>query len=167
MAAAWRCDRCGRKQPIETLSDAIQGSFLIRYFGSEIEIPIHNCSPEQDRRTRSYLTLWERWAYPFAAVVVLGVACAIVMAAREVLWPAGAAMMALGALVLLVPAVRNTVKMDPSTKHALYRWLGDVMMPNRTPGDLLVCWRTCILTARVMGAVTMAGGLLILVSVLK
>jgi hypothetical protein len=167
MAAVWRRNWCGRKQPVETLGDAIQGSFVIRGFGLEIEIPIHNCSPEHDRKTRDYLALMTRWTYPFTAASFIVMACAVVAGALDLVWLAGAAIAALGALVLLVPAVRNTAKMDPSSKHRLYRWLGDLLMPKRAPGDLLVPWRTCVLTARILGAVTIVLGLLVLVGILK
>ncbi len=116
---------------------------------------------------RSFFVFCERWMYPctagflvlFVVITISAIANATVMA--------GLAVAGCGLLLFFFPAIRNTVKLDPGTKHRFSRRVGDLLLPNATPGDVLVCWRTCIRLARVLGVVIVALGLLAAFGVLE
>lgn len=167
MATVWRCNWCGRKQPADTLSQALQGEYVATYFGWQVSFPIHNCCPEHDARTRGYLTFTQQWMWPFATALVVALVVITVGSVARYVWLSSLGLMGLGALVLFLPLARNTLKMNPDTHHRFVRWVGDLLMPNASPGDLLLSWRSCIATVRVLGALIVVVGLLNLLGLLQ
>ena len=166
MAQIWRCNWCGKKQPIEALDQAVQGEHEWCAFGWAFCFPVHTCCPDHDSKMRRYFAFCKRWMYPCTAgFLALFVVIAISAMANSIVM-AGLAVAGCGLLLLFFPAIRNTVKLDPETKHRFSRRVGDLLLPNATPGDVLVCWRTGIRVARVLGALLFALGLLVAFGVL-
>ncbi len=150
MVRMWRCNWCGTKQSVGALDQAVRGEYEFRVFGWAFRFPVHTCCPAHDARMRSFFAFCQRSMYPCTAgFLALFVVITISVIANFTVM-VGLAVAGCGLLLFFFPAIRNPVKLDPRTKHRFSRWLAD-LLPNATPGDVLLCWRTCIGLARVLG----------------
>ena len=163
----WRCNWCGKKQSVDALDQAVRGECEFRAFGWASRFPVHTCCPAHDARMRRYFAFCKRWMYPFTAGTFALTAVMLVGVTVNSMVTSGLAVTGLGLLMLFLPLCHNTVKLAPETQHRFSRWVGDLVLPNATPGDALLCWRTCIRLARMVGVVTFALGLLIALGILR
>jgi len=162
----WRCNWCGKKQLVEALEQAVRGEYEFRTFGWAVRFPVHTCCPDDDGKMSRYFGFCETWMYPLNGASLALMAVMLVGVTVNSMATAGLAAAGLGLLLLFFPVFRNTIKLDPGTRHRFSKWLGDLLLPNATPGDVLVCWRTGIRVARVLAALLFALGLLVAFGVL-